>query len=178
VLGSVAFTPVKTDMLGNVKKIRDRQLVAPGESQSLQELVLNELKTKKHTATEGLVWLVRYFPLPPFLPFLPLLTPQLTLYSGLDFTCIAMQQNLGNPTEELSQSFRNAYGATLKPHHSFVVKPVFSMAMSACPYRKDFYSKLGDDIDKVIAELKTWLASLAALITVLKEFLARKEAKW
>ena len=76
VLGSVAFTPVKSDMLGNVKvclpriiegwglmsgqKIRDRQLAAPLESESLQELVLNELKTKKHTATEGLVWLVRY----------------------------------------------------------------------------------------------------------------------
>lgn len=74
-LGSVAFTPVKTDMLGNVKKIRDRQLVAPGESQTLQELVLNELKTKKHTATEGLVWLVRYFPSPPlFFPTPPPLT--------------------------------------------------------------------------------------------------------
>lgn len=89
-----------------------------------------------------------------------------------------MQQNLAAPTEELSASFRNAYGATLKPHHSFVVKPVFSMAMSACPYRKDFYAKLGDDIDKVIAELKTWLAALASLITVLKAFLERKEAKW
>lgn len=30
------------------------------DSESLQELVRNELKTKKHTATEGLVWLTRY----------------------------------------------------------------------------------------------------------------------
>ena len=60
VLGSVAFQPVKADMLGNVKKIRDRQLAAPAESGTLQELVVNELKTKKHVATEGLVWLVRY----------------------------------------------------------------------------------------------------------------------
>jgi len=42
------------------QKIRDRQLAAPLESQTLQELVANELKAKKHTATEGLVWLVRY----------------------------------------------------------------------------------------------------------------------
>lgn len=34
-------------------------LAAPAESQTLQALVLNELKEKKHTATEGLVWLVR-----------------------------------------------------------------------------------------------------------------------
>lgn len=42
------------------KKIRDRQLAFPAESKNLQALVINELKTKKHTATEGLLWLVRY----------------------------------------------------------------------------------------------------------------------
>lgn len=76
VLGSVAFTPVKSDILGNIKvglivtfllideltggkKVRDRQLAAPADSESLQSLVVNELKTKKHTAAEGLLWLVR-----------------------------------------------------------------------------------------------------------------------
>ncbi|KAF4636047.1 hypothetical protein G7Y89_g2049 [Cudoniella acicularis] len=156
VLGSVAFTPVKSDMLGNVKKIRDRQLAAPGESETLQDLVLNELKTKKHTATEGLVWLVR----------------------GLDFTAIALSQNIATTAEELSTSFRNAYGSTLKPHHSFLVKPVFSAAMSACPYRNVFYGKLGEDQEKVLAELRVWLASLENLLAILKAFLDRKEAKW
>ena len=58
-LGSVAFSPVKSDMMGNIKKVRERQLAAPAESETLQELVVNELKTKKHVATEGLLWLVR-----------------------------------------------------------------------------------------------------------------------
>lgn len=58
-LGSVAFSPVKNDLLGNIKKLRERQLAAPAESETVQALVLNELKTKKHVATEGLVWLVR-----------------------------------------------------------------------------------------------------------------------
>jgi len=156
VLGSVAFTPVKSDMLGNIKKIRDRQLAAPLESVTLQDLVLNELKTKKHTATEGLVWLVR----------------------GLDFTSIALSQNIAISTEELSTSFRNAYGNTLKPFHGFLIKPVFSAAMSACPYRKDFYLKLGEDQEKVLSELRVWLAALEKIIAVLKGFLDRKEAKW
>lgn len=60
ILGSVAFQPVKSDMSGNIKKVRDRQLAAPAESGTLQDLVRNELKTKKHTATEGLLWLTRY----------------------------------------------------------------------------------------------------------------------
>ena len=80
-LGSVAFTPVKNDLVGNIKvlpppyphnffvktlsetdrykKVRDRQLATPAESETLQSLVINELKTKKHGATEGLLWLVR-----------------------------------------------------------------------------------------------------------------------
>ena len=43
-----------------LQKIRDRQLAAPALSETLQDLALNELKEKKHTATEGLVWLNRY----------------------------------------------------------------------------------------------------------------------
>ncbi|KAI1822284.1 glycolipid transfer protein domain-containing protein [Xylaria intraflava] len=155
-LGSVAFSPVKSDMLGNVKKIRDRQLAAPADSETLQALVLNELKAKSHKATEGLVWLVR----------------------GLDFTCIALSQNLAKSGEELSASFRDAYGLTLKPHHGILVKPVFSAAMSACPYRKDFYPKLGADADAVSAGLKVYLAALEKIVGILKEFQSRKEAKW
>jgi len=80
-----------------IQKLRYRQLAAPLESETIQDLVLNELKAKKHTATEGLVWLVR----------------------GLDFTAVAISQNLATPSEELSTSFRNSYGNTLKPYHSW-----------------------------------------------------------
>jgi hypothetical protein len=59
-----------------------------------------------------------------------------------------------------------------------MVKPIFSAAMSACPYRKDFYAKLGEDEEKVAAELGIWLAALEKIIAVLKAFLDRKEAKW
>lgn len=96
----------------------------------------------------------------------------------MDFTCIALTKNAASETEELSESFRNAYGATLKPHHSFLIKPVFSAAMSACPYRKVFYEKLGSDPAKVQAELRPYLKSLADIVAILKGFLDRKEAKW
>jgi len=39
--------------------VRERQLAAPAESDNLQSLVANELKTEKHIAAEGLLWLVR-----------------------------------------------------------------------------------------------------------------------
>ncbi|KAG6007915.1 hypothetical protein E4U21_005393 [Claviceps maximensis] len=168
VMGSVAFSPVKADMLGNIKarnirlfmlaprKVRDRQLAAPAESENIQDLCRNELKTKKHTATEGLLWLVR----------------------GLDFTCVALSSNLADPSKELSESFRAAYGLTLKPHHSFIVKPIFSAAMSGCPYRKVFYAKLGSDEAKVQEDMRVYLAAMEKIVSILKGFLDSKEGKW
>ncbi|KAL4897349.1 glycolipid transfer protein domain-containing protein [Aspergillus ambiguus] len=155
-LGSAAFSPVKNDLSGNIKKVRERQLAAPGESETLQALVINELKTKKHVATEGLVWLVR----------------------GLDFTAQSLRHNIDNSSSELSDSFRSAYQNTLKPHHSFVIKPIFSAAMSATPYRKDFYAKLGNDSEKVGTALAKEVEALEKRVNILKEFQSRKEAKW
>lgn len=100
------------------------------------------------------------------------------MYRGLDFTCKALSQNLAQQTEELSDSFKNAYGETLKKHHSFLIKPVFATALSACPYRKTFYEKLGADQDKVQAELRPYLAALEKQVGILKGFQERKEAKW
>lgn len=100
------------------------------------------------------------------------------MHSGLDFTAQALRANIANQSEELSASFRGAYGNTLKPHHSFVIKPIFSAAMSATPYRKDFYKKLGADETKVNEKLEVWLGALERIVGVLKEFMARKEAKW
>jgi hypothetical protein len=59
-----------------------------------------------------------------------------------------------------------------------MVKPIFSAAMSAVPYRKDFYVKLGEDAEKVQAELNVWLEALGRVIAVVKAFLETKEAKW
>ncbi|KAJ5626224.1 hypothetical protein N7510_002533 [Penicillium lagena] len=174
-LGSKAFLPVKNDLLGNIKvrcpsppptpastsnpkiqKVRERQLAAPAESETLQALVLNELKAGKHTATEGLLWLVR----------------------GLDFTAQALRHNLDNSAVELSNSFREAYGGTLKPHHSFVIKPIFSAAMSATPYRKDFYAKMGDDQAKIATAMNREVQALEKVVAILKTFQARKDAQW
>ena len=111
-------------------------------------------------------------------PLFDPLNGRLTIHSGLDFTAQGLRHNFINQDQELSTSFRDAYGKTLKPHHSFIVKPIFSAAMSATPYRKDFYAKLGDDQQRVNKELDQWLVSLEKCVGILKEFMASKEAKW
>ncbi|KAL9071910.1 MAG: hypothetical protein Q9157_005294 [Trypethelium eluteriae] len=138
------------------QKVRDLQSSAPDQSKTLQSGITYELKTlKKKTASDGLMWLVR----------------------GLDFTAQALRQNLSNASEELSTSFRTAYSGSLKQHHSLLVKPIFSAAMSATPYRKDFYAKLGGegDQERVRRELSEWVAALETQVGILQAFLARKD---
>jgi hypothetical protein len=38
------------------------------------------------------------------------------------------------------------------------------VALKACPYRKDFYAKLGSPPEKVQDELTKWLAALEVII--------------
>ncbi|WFD37684.1 uncharacterized protein MJAP1_000631 [Malassezia japonica] len=150
-LGSSAFTVVQNDMNGNIAKIRTRLLATgPDTSGTLQLLVRNEGQPgdKKRTATEGLLWLLR----------------------GLDFTAKALRRSLENPSEELSVSFTKAYEASLRKHHSIVVRPIFTLAMKACPYRKDFYAKLGSPADRVNAQLNEWLSSLERIVQELQQF--------
>ncbi|KAA8911550.1 glycolipid transfer protein-like protein HET-C2 [Sphaerosporella brunnea] len=153
-LGNKAFVPVQNDMTGNIKKIRDRQLAKPAQSGTLQALVEAELAEKAKTASEGLLWLNR----------------------GLEFTSRALRKNVDS-TEELTHSFSTSYESTLKKHHNFVVKGIFSLAMKACPYRDDFYKKLGDDQAKVLEQLREWLEALEKIVLLLNAFLAEKNIK-
>lgn len=42
--------------------------------------------------------------------------------------------------------------------------------MKACPYRKDFYEKLGSPPEKVNEELDKWLAALDKIVTHMQDF--------
>lgn len=42
--------------------------------------------------------------------------------------------------------------------------------MKACPYRKDFYAKLGDDSAKVDAQLEASTAALEKVVKQMQDF--------
>ncbi|KAJ3306468.1 hypothetical protein HDV03_005078 [Kappamyces sp. JEL0829] len=147
-LGS-AFSPVKSDIQGNINKIKTRYEASPDKSKTLQSLVLAEKTEKNKNATEALLWLKR----------------------GLEFTSLALRHNIDNPNEELSASFSKAYGETLSKFHSFLIRPIFSVAMSACPSRANFYAKLGDgEVDKVKTQLNEWVAGLEQKVAIVAKF--------
>lgn len=94
------------------------------------------------------------------------------LLRGLDFTAQALRRSLTNQSEELSESFTKAYEGSLKQHHNFIVKGAFGLAMKACPYRKDFYAKLGEPQEMVHVELEKWLAALEKIVKRMQAYYA------
>ncbi|ORZ06972.1 glycolipid transfer protein domain-containing protein [Lobosporangium transversale] len=154
-LFGTVFGVVQSDMNGNIKKIRDRYLQNPVVNSTLQNLVKGEIAEKKKTATEGLLWLTR----------------------GLDFTLQSLERSEANPGEELSVSFTKGYEATLRQYHGMLVRPVFTMAMKACPYRADFYDKLGSDQAAVKQDLTTYLGGLRRIVTDIQAFYTANNLK-
>lgn len=150
-LGSAAFSLVKSDLNGNITKVRTKYDSDPQAFETLQKIVLAEAGSKDRTATQGLLWLKR----------------------GLEFTAMGILRSLNNMSEELADSFIEAYKLTLKPLHGFVVRGAFNLAMKACPYRKDFYEKLGGSNEKVLKELREWADALQNQLNLLNQFYAR-----
>ncbi|KAG0152135.1 hypothetical protein CROQUDRAFT_719397 [Cronartium quercuum f. sp. fusiforme G11] len=145
--GSKAFAVVQSDLTGNITKIRTLYNTNKAECSTLECLVEYEKTAKRRDATQGLLWLTR----------------------GLHFTYEGLRRSQENPTEELSESFTKGYETSLKPYHSFVVRPVFGLAMKACPYRADLFSKLGAP-EKVEVELAKWLEALEKIVQKIQAF--------
>ncbi|ODN75825.1 hypothetical protein L202_05824 [Cryptococcus amylolentus CBS 6039] len=144
--GNPAFTVVQNDLTGNIAKIRAYLAQNPTSASTLESLLATEKanvpKPKDRVATDALMWLLR----------------------GLKFTSLGLKINLENKDEELSASFTKAYEQSLKKYHGMMVRPVFYLAMKACPYRATFYPKLGEPQAEVTVKLEAWLKALYDIV--------------
>ncbi|KAI8997209.1 glycolipid transfer protein domain-containing protein [Pilobolus umbonatus] len=145
--GSPAFTVVQNDIKNNVQKIRTRHDINPVEYDTLEHLMEKEADLSKRTATEAVLWLKR----------------------GLDFTAQSLMHSIDNPNDELKISFMSAYDITLRPYHSFIVRPIFNFAMNACPWRKDFYENIGVVDPESIKLMREYLLALVSIIHKLED---------
>ncbi|WVO17673.1 hypothetical protein L204_105370 [Cryptococcus depauperatus] len=144
--GNPAFIVVQNDLTGNIAKIRAYLAANPSSAVTLESLLASEKanisKPKDRVATDALMWLLR----------------------GLKFTALGLKLNQENRKEELSASFTKAYEQSLKKHHGIMVRPVFYLAMKACPYRATFYPKLGTPEAEVESKLQAWLKALYDIV--------------
>lgn len=154
VLGATAFAPVKSDINGNIKKLRDKYTQDLEKFKTLQGMVESEIEAgttlAKNSATDALLWLKR----------------------AMQFIIIFLEEVLKGE-EDLVKCAKKAYEGSLKKFHGWLVQGIFSVAMKAVPYRKDFMHKLGRgkvDEATVLKEMKDCLDLLSANINVVEEF--------
>jgi hypothetical protein len=67
------------------------------------------------------------------------------------------------------------YQSTLKPYHSWIMSAGFTTGLKTVPYRKDYFSKMGNDQDKVKQQALEWLAGVDKMIAILNPFIDSKK---
>mmetsp|Transcript_5682 Transcript_5682/g.10875 ORF Transcript_5682/g.10875 Transcript_5682/m.10875 type:complete len:199 (-) Transcript_5682:304-900(-) len=133
-LGAVFF-PVKSDVGGNVEKLKKALAAAPADT--LQELLKNEKAAKKHTAKEAaslaLLWLKR----------------------ALQFIFVLLEKTTGG--KDANKAAKEAYEVTLMQYHGFMVKKTFQMGLMAAPSTATMLGCLGQDPTTVHADMKKFV---------------------
>jgi len=125
-----AYSPVKSDISGNVNKVRTKYEANKEDMKYVQNLVnvdLAEHNGQMGIASEGLLWLKRGLEF--MLELLKLLVRE---YNAVD----------RQKSENMAPILREAYEKTLKSHHNFVSKQLFKLVIHAAPYRKDLLKAL------------------------------------
>jgi pleckstrin family protein A (phosphoinositide binding specific) protein 8 len=109
----------------------------------------------KNSATDALLWLKR----------------------ALEFILVFLQRVLDGE-QDLTKCAKVAYEASLKKFHGWIVQGIFSLALRAVPYRKDFIKALKGDAEveeeTVLSEMREHVTVLAANIEVLCKFYTDK----
>ncbi|KAF6750656.1 glycolipid transfer protein domain-containing protein [Ephemerocybe angulata] len=151
---SVIFGFIQLELRININGVRKRYEARKDKSGTLEALVASEFQegSSRH-ATTCLVRLTR----------------------GLSLTCKALQQMRSDRSSQPRVCFRRSYDEVLRPHHSFFIRSIVSVAIRAAPYRRDFFERLaeGASMEKLDKELAKWLAGLDVIVRRITEFLEK-----
>jgi pleckstrin family protein A (phosphoinositide binding specific) protein 8 len=161
-LNSTTIAPVRADVAGNIAKLVNKYESNPTGLATLQSMVKLELDSGTHlnsgSSTDALLWLRR----------------------TLDFaSAFAAEVATGEP--DLIVSAGKAYTDTLRQHHNWIVRGLFSVACQVLPYRRDFILTLAgkQDVDEeeyakfealFCKELSTWSTGIKEFSKIITTF--------
>ncbi|XP_019742639.1 glycolipid transfer protein-like [Hippocampus comes] len=168
-LGSKVFSLIKSDINGNITKIKEVYLKDPHRYVTLQHILESERQDlgaewPKAGATLALMWLKR----------------------GLRFIQILLQ-SLADGERDLNQpnlirvNITKAYEQALKRYHGWFVQKIFNTALYAAPYRSNFLKALskGEDVkeEECLENLRHFLVNFAATVDAIYDMYARLNAE-
>ncbi|XP_008324095.1 glycolipid transfer protein-like [Cynoglossus semilaevis] len=168
-LGSSVFSVIKSDINGNITKIRNVYEKDPAKHVTLRHIL--EAEREEHRgewpkvgATLALMWLKR----------------------GLRFIQILLQSLADGERDEnkpnyIHTNIKKAYEQALKRYHGWVVQKVFQAALLAAPYRSNFLKALsnGEETteDDCLEKVRQFLVNYTATVDAIYEMYTHLNAE-
>jgi pleckstrin family protein A (phosphoinositide binding specific) protein 8 len=155
-LSASLFTPVKSDMTNNIQKIRIKHETNPAQYKTLQDILLDEVNHQVHntagSATDALTWLKR----------------------GLRFMQVFFYEVV-NGERNLEIAATKGYDQSLRAHHNFLVRGVFSVGIKAVPYYEDMMKFIGwdgtpTDEQTIIDDITSSVLAIKRVLDVIDQF--------
>jgi len=155
-IGGKSLITMSLDITNNLNKLKTKQKLNPSKTSSLQAMVHLEIATQtthaKHCGTDALLWLKR----------------ELAFIKDFIFSII-------KGSSDMSGAFLECYEKTLKPHHSFTSKSIYTIAAKTIPYREDMLRALGHDGMNateyaVLMDLETYATAMNTLVVYIETF--------
>lgn len=168
-LGSSVFSLIKSDIIGNITKIRGVYVKDPQRYATLQHILEAEREDHgtewpKVGATLALMWLKR----------------------GLRFIQILLQSLADGEKDEnnpnlIKVNINKAYEGALKRYHGWFVRNIFKGALMAAPYRSNFFKALskGEEVkeEECLANVRHFLINFTATVDAIYDMYTNLNAE-
>ncbi|XP_076159238.1 glycolipid transfer protein-like isoform X2 [Alosa pseudoharengus] len=168
-LGSKVFAPIKSDISGNITKIKAIYDSDPEKYGTLQDILTHEkgmygADWPKAGATLALMWLKR----------------------GLRFIQLLLQSLVDGEKDEnnpnlIRINITKAYEQALKRYHGWLVQKIFKAALFAAPYKSDFLKALskGQEVTEAdcLEQVRQFLVNYTATIDTIYEMFISMNAE-
>ncbi|XP_038588934.1 glycolipid transfer protein-like [Micropterus salmoides] len=168
-LGSKVFSVIKSDINGNIIKIKAVYLKDPAKYTTLQDILVAEREDHaaewpKVGATLALMWLKR----------------------GLYFIQILLQSLADGERDEnnpnlIRVNITKAYEQALKKYHGWIVQKIFTAALHAAPYRSNFLKALskGEEVEEedCLANVRQFLVNYTSTVNAIYEMYTNLNAE-
>eukprot|EP00899_Mesostigma_viride_P022844 jgi/Mesvir1/3744/Mv15020-RA.1 len=148
-----ALYPVKSDIGGNIDRLRKRYETDTARFHVIFAIVEDEIKagtaSGSSSCSNGLLWLKR----------------------ANQFIVAFLVQLRANPSQSLKDAAYAAYEATLSKYHNWLTRKAFEAALAFVPTREAFMAKLGTDQERVGRDMDTCASQFTAILNIIDKWM-------
>lgn len=144
---------VKGDIKGNIDRLSEKASTNPAKFTDIWAIVEEEVASGQHTGkyscTKGLLWLKR----------------------AMEFMVAIISNLQSDPAATMYSAVSEAYGATLKKFHGYLVYGTFTVALNLVPSKASFFAAAGGGLpdDALHSQMKEFVDAFSPVLAALQQ---------